>query len=287
LKWINVDSLYQPLPASFHVYKTTDLLDGKPNIAYYVEADLKDKDLLYTIDTTWKRRITPSEFYERNNHPLLVVNTSFFSYETNRALNLQMMKGRRVEDNARKSKGRGADSVNFYMAYLSAMGLDKRRNADIAWVKTDTVSRKVYVSQKPLIYNQSHPPDNFKRWKMKTAFGGGPVLLQEGAIHISNNEELRFAGKAINDRHPRTAIGYTRDHKVILLMIQGRYPNLAEGATLLHEAQIFKDLGCWEAMNLDGGGSSCLLINGKETITPSEKGIQRPVPAVFVIRRKD
>ncbi|HQV87048.1 MAG TPA: hypothetical protein PKZ90_14020, partial [Chitinophagaceae bacterium] len=39
LKWQNVDSLFQPLPPSVHVYKTTDLLDGKPNIAYYVEAD--------------------------------------------------------------------------------------------------------------------------------------------------------------------------------------------------------------------------------------------------------
>ena len=34
LKWINVDSLYQPLPTTVHVYKTTDSLDGKPNIAF-------------------------------------------------------------------------------------------------------------------------------------------------------------------------------------------------------------------------------------------------------------
>jgi len=39
-----------------------------------------------------------------------------------------------------------------------------------------------------------------------------------------------------------------------------------------------------EALNLDGGGSSCLLINGKETIKPSDKEGQRPVPAVFMIR---
>ncbi|MFI5130237.1 MAG: hypothetical protein ACHQFX_09615, partial [Chitinophagales bacterium] len=45
LKWQNVDSLYQPLPSSMHVYKTTDSLDGKPNIAYYVEVNLKDKKL--------------------------------------------------------------------------------------------------------------------------------------------------------------------------------------------------------------------------------------------------
>jgi hypothetical protein len=68
--WQNVDSLYGPLPASVHVYKTSSLLDGKPNIAYYLEADLKDKGLDFTVDTTFKRRITPSGFYTKNNQPL-------------------------------------------------------------------------------------------------------------------------------------------------------------------------------------------------------------------------
>ena len=78
LKWINVDSLYQPLPRSVHVFKSTDTLDGKPNIAYYVIADLKDKKLLFDADTTFKRRFTPTQFYQKNSHPLVVVNTTFF-----------------------------------------------------------------------------------------------------------------------------------------------------------------------------------------------------------------
>jgi exopolysaccharide biosynthesis protein len=68
------------------------------------------------------------------------------------------------------------------------------------------------------------------------------------------------------------------------LVIEGRNSN-AHGTTLTQEAQIFKDLGCIEALNLDGGGSSCLLINGKETIKVSDK-TQRPVPAVFLIKKK-
>ena len=102
---------------------------------------------------------------------------------------------------------------------------------------------------------------------------------------ISNNEELKFAGNAINDKHPRTAMGYTKDGKLIILMIEGRN-TVAHGATLGQEAQILKDLGCWEALNLDGGGSSCMLVNGKETIKTSDKEGQRPVPAVFMIRKK-
>jgi exopolysaccharide biosynthesis protein len=45
-------------------------------------------------------------------------------------------------------------------------------------------------------------------------------------------------------------------------------------------------LGCYEALNLDGGGSSCLLVNGKETIRPSDSGGERPLPTVFLIKRK-
>ena len=88
-------------------------------------------------------------------------------------------------------------------------------------------------------------------------------------IKITNNEEIIFAGKAINDKHPRTAMGYTKDDKLIILLIEGRN-TVAHGATLGQEAQILKDLGCWEALNLDGGGSSCMLVNGKETIKPSD-----------------
>ena len=84
---------------------------------------------------------------------------------------------------------------------------------------------------------------------------------------------------------PECYAGYTKDNKLIILVIEGRNKN-AVGATLVEEAQILKDLGCVEALNLDGGGSSCLLINGKETIKPSDANGQRPVPAVFMIKKK-
>ena len=70
---------------------------------------------------------------------------------------------------------------------------------------------------------------------------------------------------------------------MIVLVVEGRNPGKAEGADLIQLATILKDLGCIEAINLDGGGSSCMLINGKETIKPSDKEGQRPVPAVLVV----
>jgi exopolysaccharide biosynthesis protein len=66
---------------------------------------------------------------------------------------------------------------------------------------------------------------------METAIGGGPVLLQEGQIKISNEEEQMFAGKAIKDKHPRTAMGYTGDKKLIILVVEGRNPKCRWGYT--------------------------------------------------------
>jgi exopolysaccharide biosynthesis protein len=81
------------------------------------------------------------------------------------------------------------------------------------------------------------------------------------------------------------AIGYTRNRRLIILAIQGRYPGVAEGATLEEEAHILIDLGCVEAMNLDGSGSSCMLVNGKETFPPDKEG-ERPVASVFIVEKR-
>ena len=306
LQWTNVDSLFQPLPATVHVYKSNALIDGKPNIAYYAEALLNDKNLDFTVDTSLKRRLTPTQYFLRNDNPLLVVNCTFFEFVQSRNLNVVIQNGRLLGYNNASIAGRGKDTFTYRHPFGSAIGISKKRKADVAWLLTDSSKRFAYASQnaiapikdsvakpefkyvKTLRFGSGHskPYPVFKKWKMQTAVGGGPVLLQNGKIEISNNEELKFAGKAIDDKHPRTAMGYTADGRLIVLCVQGRYPGVAEGATLTQQAHILKDLGCTEALNLDGGGSSCLLINGKQTITPSDKEGQRSVPAVFIIKQK-
>ena len=308
LKWTNADSLYQPLPRSVHIYFTNQQIDTGVFRAYYLIADLKDKKLEFTADTTLNRRLTPSKFYEKDDQPLAVVNCTFFSFATSRSVNILIKYGKLICYDTSFVKGRGKDSLLHFFALRSVIGINKKRKADIAWVAADS-SMQFPVAfespKKPLLldkdlkkrsdwlkdqkirdYLYSHNKEkSIGKWKMQTAVGGGPVLLQNGEIRISNEEEMMFAGKAINDKHPRTAMGYTKDNKLIILVIQGRSES-SGGANLIQEAHILKDLGCWEALNLDGGGSSCLLVNGKETIKPSDKEGERPVPAVFIIKMR-
>ena len=283
--WQNVDHLYTPLPQSFHVFKTTDSLDGKPNIAYYAIADLGNKKFDFTVDTTYNRRLTPQQFFQKNGRPLLVVNCTFFSLETNQNLNIVIKDEKLLSYNARKVRERVGDTTSPFKdekIIRGAFGISKKRNPDIAWISTDSTEKYAHAYENVL---SDTTRGNSKRWKMRTAVGGGPVLVQDGKVFITNEQEKMFIGNARMDKHPRTCIGYTTDGKLIIMVIEGRYPGIAEGATLEQEARLLIQLGCTEGLNLDGGGSSCMLVNGKETITPSEKGIERPVPAVFLINQ--
>jgi hypothetical protein len=318
LDWQNVDSDYGPLPASMHVYFSDQKIDTAPFRAFYVVAKLKDKSLDFTTDTTLARRLTPSQFFERNNKPLVVVNGTFFSFESNRNLNIVVKDGNILAHNVNAIKASAKDTQNFphrppayYYPFRSAIGINRKGDADVARIYSDSSLSYAYVNNHmvsgitgnsanpgmkelkrypvmrgciPFIsFSKKNKP--WYKWKVETAIGGGPMLVQKNEINITNNEERMFTGKAINDKHPRTAMGYTNDNRLIILVVEGRNPK-AGGASLVQLAQIMKDLGCVEALNLDGGGSSCLLVNGKETIKPSDKESQRPVPAVFMVRAK-
>jgi len=293
LKWISADAAFGPLPPSIHVFRTSDSVNGRPFVAYYVSAVLKDKKLTFTARTLENKRFSPQQFYQIEQFPLVVVNCTFFSFETGQNLNMVMRDGKLVAYNIVSLKGVGADSMLYYYPTRSAIGIDRKRRADVAWIFTDSSHRRPYAfeempviakgeEQAPSIYDLGDI--EWKWWKMRTAVGGGPTLIHDGQIWITSKEEQLFPGGE-KEVHPRTAMGYTRDGRLIILAIEGRHPGVAGGATLEEEAHFLKDLGCYEALNLDGGGSSCLLVNGKETIKPSDKDGERPVPAVFLIEK--
>ena len=296
LKWINVDADFQPLPKGVHVFFTNDSLDGKPNRAFYVSADLDQRKLLFETQVGNGKRYTPSAYYEKEGKPLVVVNATFFEFVHNSNLNVVMNNSKILAYPIQSINGRGKDTFTYRHPFSSAIGINKRRKADVAWLYTDssiayplatqTVVNAYKDSSTNIIREKLAQLGNFNKWKMRTAIGGGPVLVQNGVTKIANNEEMKFGGKAILDKHPRTAMGYTKDGQLIIMAVEGRFPGKAEGANLEQLSRLLIEVGCEEALNLDGGGSSCLLINGKQTITPSDKEGQRPVPAVWMIKVK-
>lgn len=291
--WKDVSSQFGKLPTSIKVLKSDDLLDGAPSIMFIATIKAKYHAKQFFVDTTFRRRLTPSQYFTRNEQPFVVVNCSFFEFVQNRNVNLIVQNNKMVGYDTPAVSRKGKDTMTYVHTLGSAFGIFKNGKMDIAFNYNDSGMAVPFIMQSvytPMIdsvrrLNINHPSlSGLKPWKVKHAFGGGPVLVQDGQVKISNNEEKKFAGKAIIDKHPRTAIGYTKEGTMIILAVQGRMKGLAEGATLPQMAKIMVDLGCVEAMNLDGGGSSCMLVNGKETIKPSDPSGQRPVPAVLVIK---
>lgn len=295
IAWKDVSREYGLTTPSVRLFRSEELLDGAFNISFYASVDMKDKRNKAFVDTTFRRRLTPTQFDKRNPGSVITVNCSFFEFVQNRNVNLIVQNGKTVAYDTPAVSRKGKDTLTYVHTLGSAFGINKSGKMDIVYNFNDSSLSHPYYSQMvitPLI--DSLPKlsvvDNrlsfLKKWKIYQAFGGGPVLVQNQSIAITNNEERKFAGKAIQDKHPRTAIGYTADGKMIILVVQGRMKGLADGATLPQLAKIMLELGCMEAMNLDGGGSSCMLVNGKETIKPSDKEGQRPVPAVLTVSRK-
>ena len=97
---------------------------------------------------------------------------------------------------------------------------------------------------------------------------GGPFLVKNGEIFVDTKEEKLLA---ISGRNPRTAIGYTKNNEFIMMTVDGREQK-SVGMTLNETAKLMHEFGCTWAMNLDGGGSSVMLINDKIVNNPSIKG---------------
>jgi exopolysaccharide biosynthesis protein len=106
--------------------------------------------------------------------------------------------------------------------------------------------------------------------------GGGPVLLQDGEPTIGD------CGQPICGPNPRTAVGVTADGVLLLVVVDGRRAGYASGMTLLQLANFLRSLGAVDATNLDGGGSSTVVVQGDLMNRPSD-GAERPVPSAIVV----
>lgn len=117
--------------------------------------------------------------------------------------------------------------------------------------------------------------------------GGWPRILHGGASvagrasadegTISRNAEVR---------HPRTAVGVTRDRKTLLLVTVDGRSAASVGMTLVELADFMKSLGAWDALNFDGGGSTTMVIGDRVVNTPSDRTGEREVgSALFIVKR--
>jgi hypothetical protein len=113
---------------------------------------------------------------------------------------------------------------------------------------------------------------------------GFPLLLRRGEPvgDLGVAERPSFAAA----RHPRTAVGYDGERKLLwLVVVDGRQEGYSDGMTLPELTTLLERLGAREAVNLDGGGSSVMVLRGMAVSRPSDEAGERPVANALGVRR--
>jgi hypothetical protein len=208
---------------------------------------------------------------------------------------------------------RGTDQMVFYNRYKGAStgtnvyGFECQANPIDDWIVNDTV-RAVIESRVSGVGNMAIPDgkivisghgaantfmNNYLQIgdtvkivqglannlpRLTQLVGGGPRMLQDGVDVVAASYPNEGIGSAhCSDRHPRTAIGFNQDStKVYFVVVDGRQAGFSVGMSLYEMAAFMKDVGIAHAVNLDGGGSSSIVVWNSQMNSPSD-GSERSV----------
>ena len=111
--------------------------------------------------------------------------------------------------------------------------------------------------------------------------GGNPTLIENGRVQ---KQSIKGNSSFVAGRHPRTAVAYnSRTHRLFFVTVDGRQPNYSRGMTLAGLTYFLRRrLGATDALNVDGGGSTTMVVNGKLKGRPSD-GSERWVSSAIVV----
>src|SRR5690606_33352636 len=111
---------------------------------------------------------------------------------------------------------------------------------------------------------------------------GSVGLVRNGRIAITAKRDGHNSMNMILRRHPRTLLGTTKDGSLILATIDGRRPGDTIGVNFVEAAQFMRWLGATQAINLDGGGSTAMVVGRKVVNRPSD-GAERAIGDALLV----
>ncbi len=282
------------LPEYLSVYKYTNSINNKNVKAYIAVTDMNNSTARFSVLGKAQydgSKPTPSQFYTNYDYPKVVMNGGYFY--GNSSVGLIVSNGKLINpQNTAFSRTYNGVTATYYPT-RGAFGLNSDNTFSAHWCYTpDNTTIYCYEipsPNKPGQAPQPKPSATFPSkgivWKPNEAIGAGPVLIKDGKNENTWEAEMfdEASGVGPTYNNPRSAIGCTPSGYLIFFVCEGR--NKTEsipGLTLQEVANMLLEIGCSEAINLDGGGSSCMLINGKETIKPSD-GNQRAITSAVAV----
>lgn len=280
---------------------TDDLGDGSKCLGYIATIDFSENPNLRFTCTRAQKKKAPSGFFadlsEDLGKAVLVTNGGYFAGIT--SVSLVAHAGNFIINAFRAFNWPGDENAQATIYPVrSAIGRMPDGHFEIQWVYCTSVAFKTHTVFPSWLDNNekaetfmSEPPtadycEGTWSWEPEDAIGGGPRLVKDG-VDISTDaywgECLNAGGTAAFSRAPRTGAGITADGKLVLIVCDGRGSGGSKGYTLAEFAAKFISLGCTDAMNLDGGGSSCIVGSEGKVLNHPSDGSERIVSSAIVI----
>ena len=284
INWSEISSNFT-LPANVRLFKG-ERLNPSPLKIFYFSVDLNDNRLAVRPYLTTSP--APLTTLTTRCGAVAAVNGGFFSgtAAVSAVVYPGEVKAQNIAVVTRNSQP--------YPVVRSFFSLDTTFQPAVSWIyHFGNTIESIYGYPAPLayIYNDPTPKSAPSQTggtpltDLLTGIGGAPTLLKNGQPHITYNEELMWgSGVGLSNNDPRTAVGYTADRQVILLVADGRQAGFSDGVSLPELAEIMDSLGCVEAMNLDGGGSTQMTVGNQYVNSPSE---MRSIPSLLAIVPRD
>lgn len=279
-------------PAGIQVYRFDSIYDNRATRAFCVAYDSKLPvyELKPVMSTTARR---PSEFL--SSEPGIAyasINGGFFG--SGQSFSLVKYNNVVSAPNIRAlNRNFNGTSVPYYPT-RAAFGLSVTGVPSVEWIYNVGSSNNLIYKypapspnaegSAPLPQPTQTFPSGGSEWDVVSAIGGSPMLLKGGEINISDVQELISINNG--SPRPRSAIGYTANRIVLMVAVEG--DNTASGyagLSLPALAHFMKNLGCTDAINLDGGGSTSLAVGSRLTVRPGD-GAERPVISAVILKRK-
>lgn len=286
-EWEKIEDL--GLPESVRVFKTEDKLNGRNFNAWCAIADMSKGDVEFKV--VWpenNRAKTVDDQFAANSKAVLMTNAGYFYYTSGANVDHVGIKCADgvVSGDISSLYGPPNTSGQQYFATRAVFGVDANGKPGVYWSGNGWAAPKVYrFFDRPLpsvsgddncLYAEptAELPAKQIEWEPQFMVSGFPVLLknrkcpfdftetESGEGYYLTNYEMApydIFGKAV--RPDRTAVGYTKDGKIIIFICDGRI-SASGGAKLDELAQIMRGLGCVDAINLDGGGSTAMIAGG-------------------------
>lgn len=229
---------------------------------------------------------------DENGRVLACINGGYFG--SNQSFSLVKFNGAAVASANIKTLSRTLNGVaTTYYPTRAAFGINSTGDPSTAWIyHVGTGNDLIYQYPTPNANAEGQSPQPIPTeifplggsiWNIQSAIGGSPMLLRNNAVNITDVQELISINNNIS--RPRTAIGYTNNNLIILLVVEGDNPTGGyDGMNLAELAAAMRNLGCTNAINLDGGGSSSMIAGGQLLNRPGDNGLERPVLSAVLIK---